>query len=100
MENEKLDVINDLTIRIANEDHTLINLLKWTILNGWSNNPVEFCGYNIPHPSDELVLFTIQFTDNSRQDSKTVLNTMNEGLSNISIICEELENQLLNQITN
>uniref|UniRef100_A0A914UKS1 DNA-directed RNA polymerase I subunit D n=1 Tax=Plectus sambesii TaxID=2011161 RepID=A0A914UKS1_9BILA len=46
-----------LTIVFHEEDHTIGNSLKHII----SRYPeVEFCGYNVPHPLEDKILFRIQ----------------------------------------
>jgi DNA-directed RNA polymerase I and III subunit RPAC2 len=39
------------------EDHTLGNALRYIIMK---NPDVEFCGYSIPHPSEDLMNIRIQ----------------------------------------
>ncbi|KAF7490993.1 DNA-directed RNA polymerases I and III subunit RPAC2 [Sarcoptes scabiei] len=45
------------TFKFFNEDHTLANLLRHQIL---MNPLVNFCGYSIPHPSEEYFQMQIQ----------------------------------------
>merc|ERR1712217_73832 len=48
---------NAQTFKIYNEEHTIVNALKFMC----NTNPrVEFCAYCIPHPSEALVNFRIQ----------------------------------------
>lgn len=46
-----------LTFTIQGEDHTLGNALRYILMR---NADVEFCGYNIPHPSDDFVNIRVQ----------------------------------------
>ena len=46
--------------QIANEDHTLGNMLRYIIMK---NPRVEFCGYSIPHPSEYVMNLRIQTVD-------------------------------------
>jgi len=51
---------NDETCRtfvINNEDHTIGNLLQF-VINKYPD--VQFCGYNIPHPSEDKIQVRIQ----------------------------------------
>eukprot|EP00798_Chlamydomonas_sp_ICE-L_P015976 gene15976-22106_t len=47
------------TFSVEDEDHTLANSLRFFL----NKNPhVSFCGYSMPHPSEELVNVRIQTT--------------------------------------
>lgn len=46
-----------LTFTVHDEDHTLGNSLRYMLMK---NADVEFCGYNIPHPSDSFVNIRVQ----------------------------------------
>eukprot|EP00877_Chromochloris_zofingiensis_P012277 jgi/Chrzof1/7302/Cz02g18130.t1 len=47
------------TFAIEAEDHTLANTLRFFL----NKNPhVSFCGYSIPHPSEEVVNLRVQTT--------------------------------------
>jgi DNA-directed RNA polymerases I and III subunit RPAC2 len=48
-----------LTFVIRGEDHTLGNALRYVLMK---NPDVEFCGYSIPHPSDDFVNIRVQTT--------------------------------------
>lgn len=49
--------LNGTTFAIEDEDHTLANSLRFFL----NKNPrVNFCGYSMPHPSEELVNLRIQ----------------------------------------
>lgn len=45
------------TFRLHDEDHTLGNALRYMLSK---NKDVEFCGYSIPHPSDNFVNIRVQ----------------------------------------
>mmetsp|Transcript_14761 Transcript_14761/g.25706 ORF Transcript_14761/g.25706 Transcript_14761/m.25706 type:complete len:105 (-) Transcript_14761:1336-1650(-) len=47
------------TFAVENEDHTLANTLRFFL----NKNPnVSFCGYSMPHPSEEVVNIRVQTT--------------------------------------
>ncbi|GJJ14890.1 hypothetical protein Clacol_009159 [Clathrus columnatus] len=48
------------TYVIRNETHTLGNALRWMVMK---NPEVEFCGYSVPHPSEENIHIRIQMYD-------------------------------------
>ncbi|KAF8498842.1 RBP11-like subunits of RNA polymerase [Gautieria morchelliformis] len=49
------------TYIIRQENHTLGNALRWMLMK---NPNVEFCGYSVPHPSEENIQVRIQMYDN------------------------------------
>ncbi|KAF7941240.1 hypothetical protein BELL_0201g00030 [Botrytis elliptica] len=61
------------------EDHTLGNALRYIIMK---NPDVEFCGYSIPHPSEELMNIRIQTYDNSAEDA------LRKGLDDLIDLCD------------
>jgi DNA-directed RNA polymerases I and III subunit RPAC2 len=60
-EGRKVDIIGSdetcLTFKLHGEDHTLANALRYVLMK---NVDVEFCGYSIPHPSDDFVNIRVQ----------------------------------------
>lgn len=68
------DPVGCATFVIMGEDHTLGNLLRHTIM---LNKDVEFCGYSIPHPSEDKMHIRIQ--------------SGTQGVSAISILDKALE---------
>ena len=69
-EDSRVNILNDVSLCVANEDHTVMNVLRWAISNNWSGEKVEFCGYNIPHPSEKVSHLSIQFEDREKQTPK------------------------------
>ena len=64
--------------QIANEDHTLGNLLRFIIMK---NPDVEFCGYTIPHPSEFVMNLRIQCRSGMAFDAlKKGINDLREML--------------------
>ncbi|KAJ3487320.1 hypothetical protein NLI96_g3614 [Meripilus lineatus] len=45
------------TFRINNESHTIGNALRWMLMK---NPKVEFCGYSVPHPSENHIHVRVQ----------------------------------------
>ncbi|EJW05250.1 hypothetical protein EDEG_00715 [Edhazardia aedis USNM 41457] len=54
---EILSFINDSTVEVIDEDHTLLNPLRYMITK---NDHVELVGYSIPHPSERKAQLKIQ----------------------------------------
>lgn len=85
-EGERIKILNDLSLSIKDEDHTLMNPLRWCISNNWVGDEVEFCGYNIPHPSEKVTHLTIQFESKEAQCPRNVLKKVYEGLECLELI--------------
>lgn len=62
------------------EDHTLGNALRYIIMK---NPDVEFCGYSIPHPSEERMNIRIQTYDNV-----SVYDVLEKGLNDLMDLCD------------
>ena len=62
-EQANLEIIGEddtcLTFVLRGEDHTLGNALRYVLMK---NPDVEFCGYSIPHPSEDKMNIRVQTT--------------------------------------
>ena len=94
MDDAKIRILDDFSIEIRREDHTLMNPLKMAISSNWTGSEVEFCGYNVPHPSDDLVHLSVQFEDESVQGTAAVLQKIAEGLDSLEACCGHLLRQI------
>ncbi|KAF2715370.1 RBP11-like subunits of RNA polymerase [Pleomassaria siparia CBS 279.74] len=65
------------------EDHTLGNALRYTIMK---NPDVEFCGYSIPHPSEDKMNLRIQ-----TYDGVSVYTVLEKGLDDLMAMCDVVE---------
>lgn len=74
---------NTITVAIKGEDHTLGNVVRYLLSK---NKQVEFAGYNIPHPSENVLHLRVQTKQDV--DCKQVLV---ETLKNLKTICDNLE---------
>ena len=59
------------TFAIRNEDHTLGNVIRHTLIQNEGN--IEFAGYSVPHPSEPIVQIRVQ----TRNDTNPKLATPN-----------------------
>jgi len=73
-----------LTFVMNGEDHTLGNSLRYIIMK---NPDTQFCGYNIPHPSENKINLRIQTHGQSAKDIYKI------GLSDLSSVCEHIQNK-------
>lgn len=71
------------SFQIIDEDHTLGNALRYIIMK---NPEVEFCGYSIPHPSENKLNIRIQTYGNI-----TALEALHQGMDNLSELCTHIE---------
>ncbi|KAG0701145.1 DNA-directed RNA polymerase [Suillus ampliporus] len=77
--------LSAVTYQIFDESHTIGNALRWMIMK---NPKVEFCGYSVPHPSENLIQLRIQM-----YDGLSSLNALLEALTNLDAVCETVENK-------
>lgn len=89
-EEEKIRILNYLSLEVKDEDHTLLNPLRWCISNNWVGDKVEFCGYTIPHPSERVGHLTVQFEEKDIQSPKHVLKKVYEGLECLELIASSI----------
>lgn len=69
------------TFVFHNEDHTLGNSLRYMIMK---NPGVQFCGYSVPHPSENKINFRIQ----THGDEST--EVLKKGLKDLNSVCEHV----------
>lgn len=70
-----------VTFVINKEDHTLGNSLRYMIIK---NPDTQFCGYSIPHPSEEKINFRIQ------TEGKPAKDIFKKGLKDLNAVCEHV----------
>lgn len=78
------------TFQIIDEDHTLGNTLRYVIMK---NPEVEFCGYLIPHPSENKLNIRIQTYGNISS-----VEALHQGLDNLSELCTVIETKFSEKI--
>ncbi|KAI3404828.2 RPC19 [Candida oxycetoniae] len=71
------------SFQILDEDHTLGNALRYMIMK---NPEVEFCGYSIPHPSENKLNVRIQTYGNI-----SAVEALHQGLDNLTELCDVVE---------
>lgn len=75
------------SFQIIDEDHTLGNSLRYVIMK---NPEVEFCGYSIPHPSENKLNIRIQTYGNI-----TATEALHLGLDNLAQLCNVIEEKFV-----
>ncbi|KGN65775.1 DNA-directed RNA polymerases I and III subunit RPAC2 [Cucumis sativus] len=71
------------TFSMADEDHTLANALRCTL----NQDPrVTFCGYSIPHPSDNRVNIRVQTTGDPARE------VLKDACQNLMVVCQHVRN--------
>ncbi|KAF8918619.1 RBP11-like subunits of RNA polymerase [Mucidula mucida] len=67
------------TFRIHDESHTIGNALRWMLMK---NPNVEFCGYSVPHPSENFIHVRIQM-----YNDLSSLDAMVTALDDLDAVC-------------
>lgn len=78
------------TYQIHDESHTIGNALRWMLMK---NPKVEFCGYSVPHPSENVINVRIQM-----YDDLSSLDALVEALGNLDNLCESIEDTYLEDL--
>ncbi|AMD19706.1 HCL445Cp [Eremothecium sinecaudum] len=78
------------SFQINDEDHTLGNALHYIIMK---NPEVEFCGYSIPHPSENLLNIRIQ-----TYGAITAVEALHKGLQDLMDMCDAVEDKFTQRI--
>ena len=78
------------SFQILEEDHTLGNPLRYIIMK---NPQVEFAGYSIPHPSENLLNLRIQ-----TYGEITAVEALQKGLSDLMDLCDVVEEKFTDKI--
>ncbi|XP_008812467.2 DNA-directed RNA polymerases I and III subunit RPAC2 [Phoenix dactylifera] len=81
MEHGSLTDLSSSTFSLMDEDHTLANSVRFTL----NQDPrVAFCGYSIPHPSDNKVNIRVQTTGDSAKD------VLKDALQNLMVMFQHV----------
>jgi len=83
--------LSSATFQIYDESHTIGNVLRWMLMK---NPKVEFCGYSVPHPSENHIQIRIQMYD--KLSSLTALIT---ALNDLDSLCETVEDAYTTSLT-
>lgn len=83
IDEDKLKIIADkeegdfnCTYSFLNEDHTLGNILRYILMK---DSNTLFCGYSIPHPSEDLMNIRLQTKqENTNQIMGRAMDRVNE----------------------
>ncbi|KAF9449300.1 RBP11-like subunits of RNA polymerase [Macrolepiota fuliginosa MF-IS2] len=78
------------TYQIHDESHTIGNALRWMLMK---NPKVEFCGYSVPHPSENVINVRVQMYDNLSS-----LDALTKALDNLDNLCETVEDAYLESL--
>ena len=78
------------SFQILEEDHTLGNPIRYIIMK---NPQVEFCGYSIPHPSENLLNLRIQ-----TYGEITAVEALQKGLADLMDMCDAVEEKFTDRI--
>ncbi|CAL9107489.1 unnamed protein product [Musa textilis] len=77
------------TFSLMDEDHTLANSVRYTL----NQDPrVIFCGYSIPHPSENKVNIRVQTTGDPAKD------VLKDGFQNLMVMCQHVRSTFGNAV--
>ncbi|KAF4349446.1 hypothetical protein F8388_005584 [Cannabis sativa] len=81
MEHGSFSDLSKSSFSLTDEDHTLANSIRFTL----NQDPrVTFCGYSIPHPSDNRVNIRIQTTGEPATD------IMKDACQDLMLVCKHV----------
>ncbi|EIM88759.1 RBP11-like subunits of RNA polymerase [Stereum hirsutum FP-91666 SS1] len=80
------------TFQIFDESHTMGNALRWIIMK---NPNVEFCGYSVPHPSENFIQLRIQM-----YDGLSALATLEKALYDLDALYATIEESYKKSLVN
>jgi DNA-directed RNA polymerase I and III subunit RPAC2 len=91
MEEPKLQLLpggsdTSCTFVLSREDHTLGNALRFVCMR---DARTQFCGYSMPHPSEQVVNLRLQTAPPA-----TSVDVFSRGLQTLADICEHIEASL------
>lgn len=93
-EPNKCEIIGDdetcLTFVLRGEDHTLGNALRYILMK---NPDVEFCGYSIPHPSEDIMNIRVQTT------GKPAIELFRKALHDLRRMANHMQGKFQEQVT-
>ena len=92
--NSRIRIVNDHAVEIENEEHTMMNPLRWCISRNFSGDHVELVGYTIPHPSDNVARLSVQFSNEDMQKPQNILDKIAQGLETMEAIGSKLLAQI------
>ncbi|XP_050383128.1 uncharacterized protein LOC126799910 [Argentina anserina] len=82
----ELGTLNDpsqSTFSLIDEDHTFANAIRFTL----NQDPrTQFCGYSIPHPSDNRVNIRIQTTGDPAK------KVFEDACQDLMVMCQHVSN--------
>ena len=79
------------TYTFVDEDHTLGNLLRYILMK---NKNTLFCGYSVPHPSENLMNIRLQSAKEKTND--ILINSFDTALKSVDIIKKKFDIALKN----
>jgi len=72
------------TYIFSDEDHTLGNALRFMLIK---RPDVEFCGYSIPHPSENFMNLRLQVVEKNSND------VLKAGLKDLASVCDLIDSK-------
>lgn len=93
-EDSKIRILNPLSLTIENEDHTIMNPLKYSIQSDFNKKGVELCGYTIPHPSEPSCNLMVQMKEKNKQTIDNLLDVTSGGIDSLVAIIDRISEKV------
>jgi DNA-directed RNA polymerase I and III subunit RPAC2 len=93
-EEQRIKFLNEISLSIKNEDHTIMNPIKYAIQSDFAKMGVEFCGYTIPHPSESTCNLVIQMKDKNKQTPENLVDVTTSGIDHLIAIVDRLSEKV------
>lgn len=89
----RVKALNAYTLEILGEKHTILNLLRWSILEFEKEQEIELVGYTIPHPMEDKAIMKIQLQKEG-QTQKDILDVLRRGILSARRIISALQQNM------
>lgn len=86
---DDVDDITCMTFVFRGEDHTLGNALRYIIMK---NPDVSFCGYSVPHPSENKINLRVQ------TNGVPATEVLKKGLEDLHDLCKHILNTFQREV--
>ncbi|KAI5134007.1 DNA-directed RNA polymerases I and III subunit RPAC2 [Nematocida ausubeli] len=90
----EVHVKDSYTIEILKANHTILNVVRWSISEFEAESEIELIGYTIPHPMEERAILKIQLKNEKEQTEAAILSILQRGISFAEKLFKTLEEKI------
>ncbi|OAG31249.1 DNA-directed RNA polymerases I and III subunit RPAC2 [Nematocida displodere] len=76
----RVQALDEYTIEVLGEKHTLLNLIRWSICEFEKTRKIELVGYTIPHPMEDRAIVKIQLQNEQYQTKQEIMEVLIRGI--------------------